>query len=363
MSETVFILGAGASREAGAPLMADFLDVADELRKGGQLGDASSDFDLVFKGLAALQLAHSKSQIDLENIESAFAGFEMGRLLGRLGNLTQEEIIQLRHSMRTVIERTLSLTIRFPHSGKRVRPPPPYEEYGRLVDDVLTARSGHRQRAKATIITFNYDIALDYAFHWFNVPVNYCLHDLRQNEGLKVLKLHGSLNWTRCSECNEIVAWHLSDFFKRRNWRTEISDAEWSLLDIAGLLNEFDHCGKSQAKEPMIVPPTWNKTQYHEQLGIVWSEAARELSDAENIFVIGYSLPESDQFFRYLYAIGTMGDARLRRFIVYNPDLAVETRFKTILGPLASGRFKFMLNNFRDAIRGIRSELGVKEQR
>ena len=37
MSKTVFILGAGASREAGAPLMFDFLDTAENIMKRGLL--------------------------------------------------------------------------------------------------------------------------------------------------------------------------------------------------------------------------------------------------------------------------------------------------------------------------------------
>jgi len=35
MADTVFILGAGASFEAGAPLMSNFLDVADDLMYKG----------------------------------------------------------------------------------------------------------------------------------------------------------------------------------------------------------------------------------------------------------------------------------------------------------------------------------------
>ena len=55
----------------------------------------------------------------------------------------------------------------------------------------------------------------------------------------------------------------------------------------------------------MIVPPTWNKTEYHSNLSHVWHEAAVELGSARNIYVFGYSLPETDSFFRYLFALGT----------------------------------------------------------
>ena len=72
------------------------------------------------------------------------------------------------------------------------------------------------------------------------------------------------------------------------------------------------------------------KTEYHNSLSIVWKKAAQLLSEAENIFVIGYSLPESDSFFRYLYGLGTVGDFMLKRFWIFDPDQsgAVKSRFE-----------------------------------
>src|SRR5204863_6727828 len=114
MSEVVFVLGAGASKDAGAPLMAEFLDVADDLRKHSKIGEAAtSDFALVFKALGSLQQAHSKAYLDLNNIESVFAAFEMAKLLGTLGALSQEELNQLPGAMRTLIVTTLEQSIEF----------------------------------------------------------------------------------------------------------------------------------------------------------------------------------------------------------------------------------------------------------
>jgi hypothetical protein len=47
----VFILGAGASREAGAPLMFDFIDKAQEVHWNYQsvLGESRQSFDNVFE--------------------------------------------------------------------------------------------------------------------------------------------------------------------------------------------------------------------------------------------------------------------------------------------------------------------------
>lgn len=65
-----------------------------------------------------------------------------------------------------------------------------------------------------------------------------------------------------------------------------------------------------------------NKEGYCGQLQSVWARAAKELSEALEIYVVGYSYPRSDAFFRYLYALGTVGGPVLRKFWVFDaaPD-------------------------------------------
>jgi hypothetical protein len=104
---------------------------------------------------------------------------------------------------------------------------------------------------------------------------------------------------------------------------------------------------------PTIVPPTWNKTEYAPSIAAVWREAAKQLSDAENIFVCGYSLPETDTFFKHLFALGAVGNKLINRFWVFDPDLGVAARFRALLGTGASARFQFHLGNFRDMIRDL----------
>lgn len=116
------------------------------------------------------------------------------------------------------------------------------------------------------------------------------------------------------------------------------------------------HCGKPRLSVPFLVPPTWNKGQQYNAVSAVWANAAAELGEAENIFVIGYSLPESDSFFRYLYALGAVGQNPLRRFWVFNPDLAVKARFESLLGPGARSRFHFEPANFGSAMNVILPE-------
>jgi hypothetical protein len=333
MSKTVFIIGAGVSKRAGAPLMNDFLDVADHLRKTTETGDP--DFDLVFRGRDALQAVHSKSTMDLLNLESVFAAFEMAKLLRRLGPLSVEEVEGLPDAMTRVIQRTLETTIMFPANGGRAKPPHPYAEIGELV----TQRNRQTLRSTFSFITFNYDFCLDFALYVNSHRIDYCLGPPVEN-AVKLLKLHGSLNWSQCPKCKQIVAYRMEDYFQKAS--TPVFGTSPTRIIISSGLNRIPHCDVTLSRHPFIAPPTWNKTQYHTQLESVWRAAAKELSEAESIVICGYSLPETDQFFRYLYALGAVGGSGLRRFWVINPDADLEPRFRALCGPLALSRFKYI---------------------
>jgi hypothetical protein len=164
MAQTVFILGAGASRQGGAPLMGEFLDAADLAFKAGRVTGADREhFDRVFKAVGALQQVHSKhGPLDLVNIESVLGAFEMARTLGRLPGFEENEIDALVPSMVRVIERTLELNLAFrrdsgPHGAL---PPVPYESFVKLLQE-LTGKA--KPPHTVAVLTFNYDVALDWA--------------------------------------------------------------------------------------------------------------------------------------------------------------------------------------------------------
>src|SRR5207253_500176 len=93
--KSIFILGAGASRQAGAPLMSDFLDVATALRRSGRAGDFQAEFDTVFEAIGALQVVHSKARLDITNIESVFAAFEFAQIINSFCDWEKSRIPKL----------------------------------------------------------------------------------------------------------------------------------------------------------------------------------------------------------------------------------------------------------------------------
>lgn len=360
MSRTVFIVGAGASAEAGAPVMADFLDRADALRRSGApvlSRDEQASFDLVFKGIGALRAAHSKAALDVDNLESVFGAFEMARLVGRLAPLTAEEVAELNPAMRKVIVTTLERSLTLPVRERRVRPPDPYEQFGRLVGKISDSRS---LLEPICFITFNYDLSLDYMLHYHNTGVDYCFES-EPKSGVPLMKLHGSVNWGRCAECKQIAPWTLGAFFRKFSYERLPWDESLRTvtLDVGRHLAHYEHCkGKPCDPHPVIVPPTWNKAEY-QQVSNVWRHAARHLAEAENVIVIGYSLPESDQFFRYLFALGTIGDGRPQRFWLIDPDPRgnVAGRFQELLGPSFKARFQSIRHPFSAALSVLYDQL------
>ena len=144
--KTVFILGAGASKQAGAPLMTDFLDHAQDLLRVKRSGveKVKNEFEDVFNAIAELQAVHAKSYLDLDNLEVIFGAIEMARLLQRFGHRDAKAIEKLRNSLIKLIYKSLELSIPFPitNSGsrpgdRRIMPPEVYQNFMNMIDKVM----------------------------------------------------------------------------------------------------------------------------------------------------------------------------------------------------------------------------------
>lgn len=353
MANAVFILGAGASKQGGAPLMADFLDQAEALWRTNMVSEKAEFFKTVFFSIGRMQVVHSKAQLDLGNIESVFNALVMARILRKFPGDESFSPEDAEIALRQVIATTLEKTLQFPVLKGRIVAPKPYESFANLIAYLRNDANPNRSVA---VLTFNYDMAADYALYRSNLGPDYCLTEERRN-GIPLLKLHGSMNWGVCTQCQTVVPWHLSEFFQKFRHQF-LDDIEKAPFDIWSAFDSFTHCNHRVEPLPFLVPPTWNKTDHHEAIGAVWQRAAKELTDAEDVFIIGYSLPATDAFFRMLYAIGVVGDLPLKRIWVYNPDQTgeVQERFRRLIGHGAENRFRYIPMSFADAITHIKQE-------
>jgi len=356
MSNVVFILGAGASRDCGAPLMFDFLDTASRLLSTGEVDAKKQDFERVFRAVSALQAVHSKSQLDLNNIESIFTALEIANVLGKLPGFEKEEIPSVIASLKEVIVSTLERTISFPTQRSNILPTRSYESFSDLLE--YLKETAH-PKLSSSVITFNYDIALDLAMHHKGQGPQYGFGAKEHvYSPVKLLKLHGSLNWAIRKDTEEVEPLTLKEYFGvySHRWFEERGTCR---IPIGSQLQEYysKHSEIEVLPEPVIVPPTWNKADYHHLLSTIWGMAASELEEAEYIFIIGYSLPETDAFFRLLYGLGSVGNTPLKKIVVFNPDSSgeVEQRFREMLGPGALARFEYRDLPFDKSINDIRS--------
>ena len=257
-------------------------------------------------------------------------------------------------ALKTLIVETLESTIIFPISqNNEFLSTQTYGAFSQLLVDL---RNIAIPRRSVSVITFNYDIALDLAVHRRGLGPDYAITASEPSPGnVHVMKLHGSLNWASRIGTGDIMPLHLRDFIAMH---AIAGDEHGVRIPIRQILEPyFARNGFEVESEPVIVPPTWNKAGHYNMLSNVWATAAAHLSKARHIFVVGYSLPETDSFFRHLYALGTMGGDPLLAFRVYDiqeSEGPVDKRFAGLLGPGARSRYKYVRAPFAEAMKDIR---------
>lgn len=336
--------------------MFDFLDVASNLLRSNEVQEKRAEFERVFAAIAALQVVHSKAQLDLNNIESIFTVLELGRIIQRVPGLSAAQIPETIAALKELIVKTLEVTMKFPTTEQYIGVPKPYGEFASLIThlykDAFPAQT-------ASVISFNYDIAADMAMYRADLGPDYVIEKpADRHVHVPLLKLHGSLNWATERVSRKIRPLHLTSYFRHYGSRG-YGKRSTARVPIGSQLVEYfsRHASTDVEPEPVIVPPSWNKADYHAALSDVWASAAKHLSEAEHIYVIGYSLPETDSFFRHLYALGSVGVTPLRKIAVFNPDTSGETdaRFQALLGPGAKARYEYHEKTFEQAIGHIKS--------
>ncbi|TKJ41723.1 hypothetical protein CEE37_03915 [candidate division LCP-89 bacterium B3_LCP] len=338
MARTVLILGAGASVDAGAPVMNDFLDVSQELLDNNDCDGNEEDFELVFKAISRMRQLHEKVNINVINLEEVFSAIEMGVILGRFGDIEGDELARLSKSLKRVICTTLERTMKFEFakSDDRLQAT---EANLRLMG--LLKRLEEKNTSKklrSCVITFNYDLAIDIAFMFRKIDFTYCLDETNETV-YPFLKLHGSLNWGKCRVCEDGIG-------STTIWEGQTNkDGSHCAKGSPGTAS---HCGQLTINESVIVSPTWNKLQQARPLRNIWRRAAQELSEAQEIIIIGYSFPDADIFFKFLYALGSDSNTRVRRFIIGNPDESVEEKFRNLIGSGIQQRFEFIPERYNE---------------
>lgn len=303
------ILGAGASRGAScfdktwaqSPLDADFFEQADRLKntkEGGVLSELISFARTEFGASEALLMEPFFTQ--LESLNEFHTSLKIDR-----GPRVRSYATQLEK-----FPQYLSAMFR---ALQEIVPAGLLEcDYHNALADSL--------RAGDTVISFNYDCLMDAALRrrsgksWnakegYGVPISSGAEAWHDHSGrgriaassIKLLKVHGSLNW-------------------KRDGATDLA------------LREDPYEGGTRSKNE-IVPPVWNKrVSIDAVLSQIWKTARDSLRTGPVLVVVGYSVPETDLLSQVLLRVATSERGKnLTHLVSVNPDPDARRKMRSVL--------------------------------
>ncbi len=143
------------------------------------------------------------------------------------------------------------------------------------------------------------------------------LGDSEFRQTLRILKLNGSINWYYSPGKSE------SNFIYLKSGDPK--------------LKNVDEVGKKDL-QPLIMPPLLDKSDFSSMnsIKIIWQEARNFLKEAEKIYIIGYSLPDSDITIKLL--LETSLD-NCKKIYLINIESTIEEKIKTLLN-LSNNKIK-----------------------
>ena len=343
MNKTVYILGAGFSMDAGAPSQANLVKAIFELRNNDSYSKTKQQ-PLIHKWIDELDKFlkeglcvsdEEKTYYTLEDIYTPIDKCISENISFR--NYAVRDLKILREHLNRLITLAIRESIDKSHKSKDT-----IDEFARFITDQSRKKLNNEKDDQVAVITTNWDIMLDNKIYdllfqearrakkTFVGVVDYCCFlsslDERDEEhikpglyalgsggyNIKILKLHGSLNWMQCPKCQRLYV----KFYRRFN---------------GGYL--FDkkfcrHCEKnfnqtkdiSNKLEMNLIMPTFLKNLDNIQNKLIWQNAGIELSEAGKIVFIGYSLPQADFEFKQLLSRMMKADAKIEVYLIENDN-------------------------------------------
>lgn len=328
---TVYLLGAGASHEAGVPLTSHILPAALALTEElGRLLDGTappdsdsylsalgpedySEFESLFSWIGSVFHGGELQRDYLPSLDVLWGVVEIAYSRGTtfLPAAPEGELAAVRATLLKLMYHVLvGCTVR-QQDGEPVftfvRPRNPFTEFVRGIakEDVL--------------LTTNYDILLDQALWAAGEWIEYGTGgEHPQHDARLLLKLHGSFNWLYCPNCDEVTVF-----------------ANEQVLRLPLDASRQAPCPRDGAPlRSVLVPPTLVHSLHSRQLRNIWAEAHSALRSAERVVVVGYSMPDADVEIQYLlqHALSLNTGLQDGGVVVVNASAESLERYQRFLG-------------------------------
>ena len=307
--KTVFVLGAVFSKEAGAPMQAEIMGEIFKIHQEDSNYFNGSDFQL-FENLLTEQLYYKREQFKDVQIEDMFTPLD--RCLAdniQFRGLSIEQMTKTRDAVFNIIGLAIRRILERKGNSKEY-----IDHFAEYLVRKCSKRLGgnYRQHDPVSVISTNWDILLDNSLYDYiqrnyhgRAVVDYCCYissleerDETVKPGLemlgaggfnvKLLKIHGSLNWLQCSRCMRLYV----------GFNKKIGVARGATCRHCD--KNHDAVNKENRLISNLIMPTFLKDLSNPQYKIIWQNAGIELSEADKIIFIGYSLPNADFEMRQL---------------------------------------------------------------
>lgn len=332
--KTVYILGAGFSVEAGAPTQAKILSKAFELHNNNHSIFDERKFS-TFKRFLKNQLNIKENDLDQVEIEDIFTPLDRCMTDSiQFRGVTLNNIMNVRESVFYVIGKTLNELLKDDLDKGYI------DTFAQHITEISSSRvNNYKSCDPISVLSTNWDILLDNSIHNhiknnnLNAVVDYCCYISSQDEhdnsimpglekigsggfNVKLLKLHGSLNWLQCQRCSRLYV-----KFDEKIGATNLDNQK-----------SCRHCDRNFKEEKgkhllisNLIMPTYIKDLSNPQYKIIWQNAGIEISEASKIVFIGYSLPTADFEMRQLLARMTRKNATIE-VVDYCLDDEIESK-------------------------------------
>tara|TARA_B100001939_G_C16867006_1_gene584587 strand:- start:47 stop:1120 length:1074 start_codon:yes stop_codon:yes gene_type:complete len=294
-----FILGAGFSHSYSPnhfPLTERLLPIvinqalhSEEARYQELIQFIGEHFDLTPLENESIDFSDPATRINFESV----ASFLLNRPFPSIGEPTHTYDL-LYQQLLTIISRSLGpLDIEAVSRDKWTR-------------GILRDFSRYLMSTPSLVISFNYDLILDH-YLWqqgwkpirgygvqFLTPLTQTpIRFSKDDKTVRFLKLHGSLNWGIFPE----------DVMDLGNASIQfLTEKPLDPIDTVHFRGRFLD---QYRLYPYLVPPVVGKTYQHRQIRLLWHEARAALAVAQEIYIIGYSLPPSDVTAEFLFRAGS----------------------------------------------------------
>lgn len=233
--------------------------------------------------------------------------------------------------------------------------------YQQAIADTTNALSGNSQRGVGavlkhlwldakerdlTVITFNQDLLIEKALNkmaalpryaglqWdilrcYGRPFKFLgaggpfFQSTTPGKSVKILKLHGSLNWVYKVRSDE----------DPKNYIRKIPKNVSCVTDIEIKTGyRYRENRRPMPMIPFVVPPIYEKSsQYQEAINPVWIQAEEVLSSVERLIIFGYSFPSADFAARRLLRKSFHANQALNKVTIIDPSASVAQRVGDLL--------------------------------